>query len=320
MHSSWLSKSPRRATAVTLFSVFLVSGLGAVEPKGSTPPLQVVATFSILGDWVGQVGGDRIQLTVLVGPDADAHVYEPTPGDSRAIRQAACLIRNGLHFEGWLDRLVVASGYHGLTITATEGITPHILTTAGEEKIPDPHAWQDVGLAKIYVANIARGLSQASPRDSFYFQANAKRAESRLDSLDKWVRLQFASLPAKRRRVVISHDAFSYFGRAYGIEFFAPLGFGTDEDASAGRLANLISRLRKLEVTAIFVENIVDPRLVGRVAHEIGAQIGGKLYSDALSRPEGLAPDYFSLMRYNVLSLVSAMRDSTSLVKEARDK
>jgi zinc/manganese transport system substrate-binding protein len=296
--------------------------------------LKVVSTFSILSDIVANVGGDRVEIITLVGPDGDAHVYQPSPADAQAVAGAAVIVANGLGFEGWMDRLVEASGTRATIITASEGITPiafgeadhehaegeahdhdHAKEQAGHDHDHeghdhgafDPHAWQSVTNVALYVGTIARGLSAADPAGAETYKANAAAYLAELDRLDAEIRAVLAALPQDRRTVVTSHDAFGYFAADYGLTFVAPQGVSTESEASAQDVAALITQIKAESIGAVFVENIADPRLLEQIAAETGARIGGTLHSDALSGPEGPAATYLAMMRHNLGQLAEAL-------------
>ena len=269
-------------------------------------PVDVVATFSILGDMVRQVGGDRVRVTTLVGPDSDAHVYQPTPADARAVAGARLLVINGLGFEGWIDRLTEASGYQGRIVTATAGVETRRMADPDRGAI-DPHAWQSLANARIYVRNIADGLAAIDPAGAEIYRGNAARYMEKIDAVEAQVREAVDSLPAERRKVVTSHDAFGYLSAAYGIEFHAPVGFSTEAEASAGDVARLIRQINKEKIPAVFVENISDRRLLDQIVRETGAQIGGTLYSDALSKEDEPAGTHLGMMLHNIRTLVAAL-------------
>jgi zinc/manganese transport system substrate-binding protein len=265
-------------------------------------PLKVVASFSIIGDFVRNVGGDRVSVTTLVGPNGDVHVYTPAPADARKIADAKLLVVNGLGLEGWLPRLVQSSGSKAVIVTATDGITP-----LGNDQAPDPHAWQSVADAKIYVANIRDALVTADPADAGAFRANAATYLAKLDALDREVRSLVAQIPPARRKVISTHNAFGYFAAAYGVEFIAPLGVSTESEASARDLAGIITQIRNQKIPAVFLENISDVRLIQRISAETGAKIGGTLFSDSVSDEKGDAPTYIELVRHNIKALTSAL-------------
>ena len=265
-------------------------------------PINVVASFSILGDFVRNVGGDRVSVTTLVGADGDVHVYAPAPSDAKRIADARLVIVNGFGLEGWMPRLVQSSGSKAAIVVATDGITP-LRLGAGT----DPHAWQSVANAKIYVANIRDALSAAAPSDSAVFRSNAERYLAELDALDREVRAQVAQIPPPRRKVISTHRAFGYFAAAYGIEFIAPLGVSTESEPSARDIADIITQVRAAKIPAIFLENISDDRLIRRIAAETGARIGGTLYADSLTDEKGGAPTYIDMVRHNIKALTSAL-------------
>ena len=295
-----------------LFSVFAacliaVSGSGIV---GADATIDVVASFSILGDMVRQVGGERVRVTTLVGPDSDAHVYRPTPADARAVAGARLLVVNGLGFEGWIDRLTEASGYRGPVVTATAGVEPRRVADPDRGEI-DPHAWQSLANARIYVRNIADGLAAIDLAGAEIYRGNVARYMKEIDEVEAQVREAIGSLPVDRRKVVTSHDAFGYLSAAYGIEFHAPVGFSTEAEASAGDVARLIRQINSEKIPAVFVENISDRRLLDQIVRETGAKIGGTLYSDALSKADGPAGTHLDMMLHNVLTLFAALCDSS---------
>jgi len=263
---------------------------------------KVVASFSILGDFVKNIGGDRIELITLVGPNGDVHVYTPAPADAGKIADAGLVVINGLGLEGWLPRLVQSSGSKAAIVTATEGI---VALKSGSGA--DPHAWQSVADAKIYVTNIRAALVAADPADAAVFRANADAYLAKLDRLDRDVREAMAHIPPAHRKVISTHGAFGYFAAAYGVEFIAPLGVSTDSEASARDIADIIRRIRVARIPAVFVENISDRRLIQRISAETGAVIGGTLYSDNLTDEKGDAPTYIDMGRHNIKALTNAL-------------
>jgi zinc/manganese transport system substrate-binding protein len=264
--------------------------------------LNVVASFSILGDLARNVGGDRVSVTTLVGPNSDVHVYTPAPADAQKVADAKVLIINGLGLEGWLPRLLQASGSKAPIVTATNGIAPLKLGSDA-----DPHAWQSVANAKIYVANIRNALVAADPADAEVFGANAENYLTKLDALDREVRAAIAQIPQNRRKVISTHDAFGYFAAGYGIDFIAPLGVSTEAEVSARDIAKIITQIKKSGIPAVFLENISDDRLMRRISAETGARVGGTLYSDALTDEKGVAPTYIDMVRHNIKALTSAL-------------
>ena len=284
-----------------LWLIFLAL-IAAACPARGEERLNVVASFSILGDFVRNVGGDRVNLTTLVGPNSDVHVYAPAPADAKKIADAKLVIINGLGLEGWLPRLVQSAGNKAAIIIATEGIAPRKLGSDA-----DPHAWQSVVNARIYVTNISAALTAADPAGASSYRANAQSYLAKLDTLDREVREAIAQIPPARRKVISTHDAFGYFAAAYGIEFIAPLGVSTESEASARDIAGIITEVRARKIPAVFLENISDPRLIGRISAETGARIGGTLYSDSLTDEKGDAPTYIDMVRHNIKALTSAL-------------
>lgn len=282
--------------------VVLSALLLIASPLHAAERLNVVASFSILADFVGNVGGDRIDLTTLVGADGDAHVYTPAPSDAKRIADAKLVIVNGLGLEGWLPRLVQSSGGKAQVITASAGIAPLKLGSAA-----DPHAWQSVPNAKIYVTDIAKALAAADPDDAEFFQARAKTYLDKLATLDREVREAVAKIPPERRKVISTHNAFGYFSAEYGVQFIAPLGVSTETEPSARDIAAIISQIKAQKIPAVFLENISDDRLIRRIAAETGSKVGGTLISDGLTGEKGPAPTYIDMVRHNIKALTSAL-------------
>lgn len=281
----------------------------------TTPPVKTVASFSILGDLVQQVGGDRVVVDVLVGPGSDAHVFQPTPSQARLVGQAQIVFSNGLGFEGWKGRLLNAASYKGRQVVASQGIRPmhteggHDHTTQGHhhESI-DPHAWQSVSNVMVYVGNIAKGLCEADAAGCDVYQRNAGAYIQQLKALEADIRSAWAVVPVSQRKVITSHDAFGYYAKAYGVKFLAPQGVNTESEASARGVAQLVRQIRKENIKALFVENISDPRLIEQIGRETGVKPAGELFSDSLSDARGPAANYLSLMRANTTALVQAVR------------
>lgn len=298
----------------TLLATFALS-MGAAHAA----PIEVTASFSILGDMVREVGGDRVTIQTLVGPDEDAHGFQPRPSDSRRIGSAQLVVANGLGFDDWMTRLARSGGYKGPIVIGSTGVKTIAMAVDkhdhghnhddehGKESGIDPHAWQDVGNAQRYVSNIAAALIEVDPAGAEHYRANAERYQGELKALDAEIRKALGSLPAARRKVVSSHDAFGYFAHAYDLQFLSPVGVSNNAEPTAKGVAQLIRQLRKEKVPAIFVENISDPRLSERIRAESGAVMGGTLYSDALSTSAGPAPTYVAMMRHNLHTLMAAL-------------
>ena len=279
----------------------------AVAQENAPARLKVLATFSILGDFVRNVGGDRVEVATLVGPDSDAHVYAPAPADARKVADAKVLVTNGLGYEGWMSRLLKASGTKAPVVVATKGIKEHKARDSHGHGEADPHAWQSVANAKVYVINIRDALIAVDPAGQAAYEANAAAYLAKLDTLDQEVKAAVAAIPAERRKIITTHDAFGYFEQAYGVAFIAPQGVSTEAEPSARDIARIITQVKKQKIPAVFLENVTDPRLMERIAKETGARVGGKLYSDALTGENGDAPGYIELMRHNLKTLGAAL-------------
>jgi zinc/manganese transport system substrate-binding protein len=292
-----------------LLAAAIAASLGP-WPAIAQAPVKAVASFSILADMVRNVGGEQVEVTTLVGPDGDAHVYQPSPADARAIAEAQVVVVNGFGFEGWMPRLISAAAFKGVTVVATQGVQP--LAMGGGEfnakAKTDPHAWQDLQRGMAYVNNIAAGLAAADPARAAHYRANADAYVARLRELDAWVVAELGRIPQDKRRVITAHRAFGYFAHRYGVTFSAPVGLSTAAEASAKDAAALIAQIRNEHIRAVFIENMSDPRLLQMIVHDAGAVIGGTLYADALSGPAGAAPTYIDMFRHNATELVTALR------------
>lgn len=344
----------RRNYALATLVVFFL--LNATAGSVRAERLAVVATFSVLGDMVSQIGGDKVSVTTLVGPNGDTHMYQPTPAAAGAVAKAQMLVINGLDYDKWIERLRHATNFKGLTVTATEGIKPlesdehhssseekHDREHAGHEKghndaedhgdkhstkhnrdehqahketdhdghhhgVYDPHAWHDPVHGQAYARNIADGLSTIDPANTAYYRSRLTNYVNELAALDAEIESRLSQVPVNRRTVITSHDALHYFGRAYGLRFLAPQGLSTESEPSAEGVAHLIRQIRKQRITAVFVQNLGDPRLVKQIAAETGATLGGTLYTDALSPVDGPASTYLDMLRSNATVLHDALR------------
>lgn len=321
-----MSRLMQLAAAVSIVTL-------ASTAMASAQNLRVVASFSIIADFARNVGGDRVDITTLVGPNGDAHVYEPRPADAVAVGKADVVLVNGIQFEGFLQRLVEASGTRAPVVELSRG--GEVLKAAGDEHHHgeeahdhgsgesghdhaheeghhhhgefDPHAWQSVHNAEVYVKNIAEAFCAADAAGCDSYKANAAAYGEKLAALDAEIRAAVAAIPEDRRVIITSHDAFGYFEHEYGLEFLAPEGVSTESEASAADVAALITQIKEDRASAIFVENITNPRLVEQIASETGITVGGTLYSDALSDESGPAATYIDMMKHNVDTIRSAI-------------
>ena len=296
---------------IVLAVVSVALGLAASAAAQPAPKPRVVATFSILADLVRAVGGDRVEAVALVGPGADAHSFAPKPADAQALARASLVVVNGLGFDAWADRLVRTAGYKGAVVVASAGVAPR---KAGDDHHDhghadiDPHAWQNPANVKLYVANIRDALVRADPAGADAYAARAADYLAKIDALNAEISALFAPIPKERRRVATTHEAFGYFGEAFGVEFAAAQGVSGEGDVSARRLGALIRQIRTQKIPAVFIENLSDPRLAERIAAETGARVGGALYPDALTGPEGPAATWLDLMRANARTIAAALR------------
>ncbi|MEW5886878.1 MAG: zinc ABC transporter substrate-binding protein [Pseudomonadota bacterium] len=282
--------------------------------------LPVVASFSILGDLVQQVGGERVQLTQLIGPDSDAHVFQPRPAQARLVGQARLVFSNGLGFEGWMPRLLRSANFRGQHVVLSRGIEP--LRNAGhghghghrhghghghDHGEHDPHAWQNVAHVRVYVRNIADALCAADAAGCDFYRQRAQAYDAVLAQLDESIRAAWAPIEVAQRRVIVAHDAFAYYGQAYNVRFMAARGVSADSEPTARGIARLVQQIREERIRALFVENVTDPRLIEQIGRETGLRPAGRLYSDALSAPGGTAPTYVDMLRHNTQALTRAV-------------
>ncbi|MBF0212132.1 MAG: metal ABC transporter substrate-binding protein [Magnetococcales bacterium] len=287
--------------------MMIVTGLliGTIQ-NAQANTIKIVATHSILGDMAQQVGGDRVQVTTLVRVDRDPHTYEPTPADVRHLRDAKIVIMNGLGLEGWMDRLISSSGFQGKLVVASKGVTPRTMTE-DDQTIPDPHAWNNAANGMIYVHNIIQALVETDPEQAQSYRSRGDRYLEELQQLDLWASRTMQAVPVQKRKVLISHDAFGYFGDAYGLTFLSPLGISTESEPSAGEIAQLIKQIRQEKIEVYFLESSNDPRIVQQLGKATGARAGGTLFVEALSGPSGPAPNYAQMFRHNVEQLKKVM-------------
>ena len=306
-----------RQVFFSIAAMLAVQGASAGDAR-----LPVVASFSILGDIVANVGGDRITVTTLVGPDQDAHVFQPAPDHLKSVARARLVVVNGLGFEGWMDRVTQSANYRGDIVVASKGIAVRDRVEDEHDHDDhddhdghehhhgknDPHAWQNPANVVIYTQNIVAALSKLDPSGAALYRKNGDAYIAALTELDRWAMRQFAQFPPAKRKVITSHDAFEYFGAHYQVRFLAPQGVSTDSEPSAKEVANLIRQIRKEKIRAVFIENMSSPKLLQQIGKEAGVTLGGKLYADALSQADGPAPTYLKLMRYNIEQLLAQMK------------
>jgi zinc/manganese transport system substrate-binding protein len=305
-----------------------VLALGVSNSANAAEKLKTMASFSILADMVKNVGGERVDVSELVGSDGDTHEFNPTPADAKKLARADVFFVNGLGFEGWMERLESSSGFKGATVVATTGVKARKIDEDDDAHHKDaddddhdehadarhhghgdmdPHAWQDLANGEIYVANIRDGLIAADPDGKAVYERNAEKYIAAVKKEDAAVKAALASLPQSHRRIITSHDAFGYFGDAYGLEIVAPEGISTASEPSAKDVAKIIRQIREDQIPAVFLENITNAKMLEQIAKESGAKIGGTLYSDALSGKDGPAPTYIDMFKHNVGTLTSAL-------------
>jgi zinc/manganese transport system substrate-binding protein len=287
--------------------VFAALAVAASFSASAQTPIPVTTSFSILGDLVRVVGGDRVVVTALVGPNEDAHVFEPKPADAKAILQAKLVVINGLGFEPWMGKLVQSAGYKGASVIASTGVQPRKMEDDGHV-ITDPHAWQNPTNVIFYANNIRKALAQLDPAGAATYQANTSAYVAELQALDTWATTQFAAVPADKRKVITSHDAFGYFAAHYQLKFLAPQGVSTDGEASAKQVASLIRQIQREKIKAVFLENMANPKLLAQLSKEANVVPGDTLYADALSALDQPGATYLKMARHNITALVAGLQ------------
>lgn len=309
----------KKLAALALLALLAAAAMPAYAQEEDDGKVPVVASFSIIGDMVTQIGGEEVQLTTLVGPDEDAHEYQPTPDDIKRVGDAQIVFVNGLGFEGWMDRVIPASGFKGKVVIVSDGISPRTAEheshegesaeehEAHEHGALDPHAWQDPRNGAIYIKNIADALTSAKPAAAKQFKDRSTEYAAILNEMDVALRKDVEEIPAEKRKIITSHDAFGYFGAAYGIQFLAPEGLSTASEPTAADVSKLIDQIKQAGVKTVFIENMTNPRMIKQIAADTGAGLGGTLYSDALSKAGGDAPTYLEMFEHNIPLVLKGM-------------
>lgn len=288
-------------------TLLAASSLLLVSQVVSAEPIHVVASFTVLADMAKQIGGDDVQVKSLVAPNGDPHSFEPSAKDSQALSQAQVVIVNGLGLEGWINRLVTASGFKGQPCVASTGIKIDHMTEDGKSVV-DPHAWNSLANGEVYAKNISLALQKADPAHAKEIAARGNAYIEAMQKLDQWAKTQYAAIPSAKRYVLTSHDAFGYYGKRYGVTFSAPIGLSTESEASASEVGQLITELKQRKISHYFTENQTDPRLVKQIAEASGATPGGELYPEALSEASGPASTYLMAFKYNTDQLLNSMK------------
>lgn len=292
----------------------LLMGSSAAQATNKIP---VTASFSILGDLCKVVGADRVEVTTLVGPNEDAHVFTPKATHAKSLAKTKLLVINGMHFEPWATKLAQATQFKGMTVVASKGVKPlriqeaphaHNKHAHGDHEDIDPHAWQNPLNVVLYVQNIAQALTQVDPEGAKVYLANSQAYITELKALDDWAKAQFSAIAPSARRVVTSHDAFGYLAQQYQIQFMAPQGVNTDAEPSAKQLAQLQSQMKKYQIKVIYLENMGNQKITTQLSKDLGLRLGQALYSDALTSTDQAGATYLKMMRHNITELASGMK------------
>jgi ABC-type Zn uptake system ZnuABC Zn-binding protein ZnuA len=295
-----------------LLALVLLSGLmppQTSDAQSEDALLPVVVSWSILGDVVRQVGGDRVSLTVLIGPGGDPHHLNASPADLRAIGGARVIFENGLGLEPWMDRHYASAKSRARRVAVSQGIEPRRVDEAGRRAEPDPHIWFDPTLMMRAADTIRDALIEADPANADTYSANGAAYVELLQALDGWIARQVETIPPRQRALVTSHDTFWYFSRRYGFEVvgFAIASFAPDVEPSARDIAVLVSRIRAARVPAIFPETVSDSRLLQRAATEANVRLAPELYTDALGDPSSAGGTYLGMMQHNASTIVTSL-------------
>lgn len=316
-------KKPGYLASILGLVLAVTACTAAPQPAQDNAKPKVVATTTIVGDVVRQVGGDAIDLTVLLPEGADPHGFDPTPRDVATVADADLVFINGLGLEQFLERLLASAGSEVQIIAVSEGITPiemagerqketdaeHEGEDGHEHEGDDPHVWTDPNNALIWTDNIAAALSQIDPANATLYETNAARYTQELQALDAWVREQVAQVPTANRNIVTDHAVFGYFAQRYGFQQLGAIvpGYSTLAEPSAQELAALEDAISSLGVKAVFVGQTVNPALAQRIANDTGTQLV-PVYTGSLGEPGGDAGTYLDYIRYNVNAIVKALR------------
>jgi len=309
-------KTTLGVAATTILAVLLTACSSGLPPKAPGQPLRVIATFSILGDMVRNVGGEQIELTVLAGSGMDTHTYAPIASDAVALAQADVVIENGLEFEPWLDDLYTSSGSRASRVAVSTGVEVIVeggsrdaQETSASFGVVDPHIWHNVANAIVMVRNISDALAGADPTNAAYYQANADAYIARLAELDEWIVAEVELIPPANRVLVTTHDTFGYFADRYGFQVVGTILPVSTEGASpsAQELASLVQAIQEAGAPAIFADSVASNGLLNQVANEAGVGVVASLFTDALGPAGSAAATYLDMMRFHVATMVEAL-------------
>ena len=304
-----------RRPAAGLCTLLTILTAALIGPALAADRIKTVATFSVIGDMVTNVAGDRAELSTLVGPDGDSELYQPTLADGRTVAEARVLFMNGLNdeFEPWLEGLLRQAQFKGAKIVASRGAKT---LGADDERAPsgkpmpaaiDQHAWLDPRNGIVYVKNIADALARADAANAAEYRRRAAAYTEELRALHSWAKAELGAVPAAKRRVITSHDSLRYLAHAFGITLISINGWTNKSEPSAAELARLADQIKREHIPALFLDSITDPRTMQRIAQETGAEIGGILYGDALSKPGGEADTYLKMIRHDVATIKAGL-------------
>ncbi len=292
------------------FMLLCVSTLSAQDEK---KPL-VVASASMIHDMLDAIGGAFVQTDVIVPIGSDPHLYEATPSDTRLLHRADMVLVNGLTFEGWLDELIDNSGSQAEVVRITRGV--EAIESQDYRGSADPHAWMDVENAIIYARNIRDALSRLVPEEAESIAFNYEVYKGQLETLHDYVKGRVQSIPPERRVLITSHDAFSYYGQAYGLELYALTGVSTESKPQTSDIRRVNRIIEERGIPAIFIESTINPKLIEQIASDKSVSIGGKLYADSLGDPGGEADTYIKMIRHNTNVIVDALADAVQVSED----
>ncbi len=284
----------------------LIALLSLVLSNTSTAQKKVViSSASMIWDMVDNIAGDKIENRLIVPIGGDPHTYSPTPRDAQKVASSDLIFINGLTFEGWITELIENSGTKGKTITVTEGLTP--IASSQYKNAYDPHAWMDLAKAQTYITNILQGLIEIDPVNKGYYEENYRNYSQELKDLDAYISKRILEIPEEKRLIVTSHDAFSYYGKRYGLDVQGIIGISTESEAQTSDIVRISNSIKSSGVPAIFVESTINPKLIKQIATDNGVAIGGSLYADSIGEKGSNGSTYLKMMKSNTDVIVDAL-------------
>lgn len=301
---------------VVALAALSLGGCDTASSGSAAKEVQVVATSTVLADLTSQVGGDAIELTSILKPGDDPHVYEPVPKDTIALEKANLILYNGYNLEPNIIKLIQSAGANERALAVGEVVKPLDFQYEGQTR-PDPHVWGDVANAIAMTNTIRDALIKLSPENESLFTENAKRLVEQLTALDGWAEDQIATIPQDKRELVTTHDAFQYYANAYGLDVAGTLiGISTEEQPSAQTVSRLVEAIKSTGVPTIFAETTINPALIQTVAEEAGVKLAEQpLYSDSIGAPGSDGDSYIKMIAANTCAIATALQGTCTPFK-----